>query len=149
MGERKATQIYHDWIPTFDLIGKKDKAVGFDLIMSLLRHGASGEGLNIAEPSEASFTAEVVFENFAKIIDRDIERYKEVCERNRENAYKRDRTDATASDGTKSYAKTADKDKDKDKDKDIYKAKKTKFHNFDERSYTDEQYEELMQGGAS
>lgn len=32
MAEKKSTQIYHDWIPTFDMIGKKDKAVGFDLI---------------------------------------------------------------------------------------------------------------------
>ena len=151
MAEKKSTQIYHDWIPTFEMIGNRDKATGFDLIISLLRHGASGEGLNIAEPSEASFTAEVIFENFAKIIDRDIERYKEVCERNRENAYKRHRPQATASDGTKSYAKSADKDKDKDKDKDIYitskKSFKTKFHNFDERLYTDEDLERLMTKG--
>ena len=154
MAEKKSTQIYHDWIPTFEMIGNRDKATGFDLIISLLRHGASGEGLNIAEPSEASFTAEVIFENFAKIIDRDIERYKEKCEKNRENVKKRySQSNTNVNERNSSYTKSTDKDKDKDKDKDIYiaskKSFKTKFHNFDERIYTDEEYEQLMNKGGS
>ena len=156
MAEKKSTVIYHDWIQTFAMIGGKDKATGFDLIMSLLRHGAYGDGLVIEQHSDAEFTAEVIFENFAKIIDRDIEAYKMICEKNSANGKKggapkgnqnaRKTTETT--ERLKKQPKQADKDKDKDKDKDISKKSyKTKFHNFDERTYTDEQYEALMEGG--
>lgn len=151
MAEKKSTQIYHDWIPTFDMIGKKDKAVGFDLIMSLLRHGASGEGLSIEDPSEAAFTAEVIFNHFASIIDNDIEKYMARCEQNATNGAKGGRpkkqTDSEKTERFFEKPKKADKDKDKDKDKDIYiKQSKNKFKNFDERTYTEEQYA-LLEGG--
>ena len=120
MAEKKSTQIYHDWIPTFDMIGRKDKAVGFDLIMSLLRHGASGEGLNIEEQSDAAFTAEVIFNHFASIIDHDIEKYMERCELNAKNGAKGGRpkkqTDSEKTERFFEKPKKADKDKDKDKD---------------------------------
>ena len=145
MAEKKSTQIYHDWIPTFDMIGRKDKAVGFDLIMSLLRHGASGEGLNIEEQTDAAFTAEVIFNHFARVIDNDIEKYIARCEQNKANASERKRSVANASENNQTQAKKADKDKDKDKD--IYiKRSKNKFKNFDERAYTDEEYA-AMEGG--
>lgn len=151
MTQKNSTLIYHDWIPTFDMIGKKDKAVGFDLIMSLLRHGASGEGLKIEDPSDAAFTAEVIYNHFAKIIDHDIEKYKAKCELNAKNGAKGGRpkkqADATETERFSEKAKKADKDKDKDKDKDIYiKQSKNKFKNFDERTYTEEQYA-LLEGG--
>lgn len=147
MTQKNSTLIYHDWIPTFDMIGKKDKAVGFDLIMSLLRHGASGEGLKIEDPSDAAFTAEVIYNHFATIIDHDIEKYEAKCEQNRINVSKRYQSNTNVNERKSSYTKSTDKDKDKDKDKDIYiKRSKNKFKNFDERTYSDEEYAALEGG---
>ena len=87
----------------------------------------------------------MLFEIIRSDIDADKKKYAERCERNRENISKRwntteyERIRSNTND-TK-HTDRIGKDKDKEEDKDIYKGiytrtrARTKFSNFDERSY--------------
>lgn len=143
MAEKKSTPFYHSWIVNFEKVGSIDKAVGFDLMLSLLKHGAYGTGLDIQDESNfaAVFSAELLFGDYSGTIDRDADKYEKRCEQNRANASKR----------KQSLTKRADIDIDIDIDKDIdidaRKRKKNKFKNFDERTYSDEEYAAIEKGG--
>ena len=151
MAEKKSTQFYHSWIHNLERLAQKDKTVCCDLMLSLLRHGASGDSLKMDSDSPLVFAAELLFEEYSETIDRDTEKYFEKCEQNKKNAQSRYQSDAVAYGRNNSPAKSADIDIDIDKDIDIdiesAKPKKTKkkpknkFHNFDERVYSDEQME--------
>ena len=90
--------------------------------------------------------------------DRNAEAYKDKCEKNRENGKKGGRPKKDSKEKTekpngyfgfseKTEKTLPDPYPDPDPNRYINKPKKTKFHNFDERTYTDEQYEALMEGG--
>lgn len=151
MAEKKSTQFYHSWIHNLERLAEKDKIVCCDLMLSLLRHGASGEDLKMDSDSPLVFAAELLFEEYSETIDRDTDKYMKKCEQNKENAKSRYQPYAVAYDRRSSPAKSADIDIDIDKDKDIdidmdvrkRKKNKTKFHNFDERQYSDEQMEKI------
>lgn len=68
-----------------------------------------GEKNNINDP-----VVSMAFDVMAQQIDRDFEKYREKCEKNRANAYKRNRPLTTANDGSQ-Y-----KEKDKEKDNTYY-----------------------------
>ena len=153
MAEKKSTPFYHSWIRNFERIGKIDKATGFDLMISLLRHGASGEGLKIDDESSAvAFTAELLFNDYAETIDRDAVKYEKRCEQNRTNVSKRYQSNTNVYERKRSNTNATDIDIDIDKDIDIdidvrkRTKSKNKFKNFDERTYTDEEYA-AMEGG--
>lgn len=70
-----------------------------------------GEKNNINDP-----VVSMAFDVMAQQIDRDFEKYREKCEKNRANAYKRNRPLTTANDGSQ----YKEKDKDKEKDNTYY-----------------------------
>ena len=153
MAEKKSTQFYHSWIRNLERLAQKDKTVCCDLMLSLLRHGASGDSLKMDSDSPLVFAAELLFEEYSETIDRDTEKYFQRCEQNASNGAKGGRPkNQTVSEKTVGFfekPKKADIDIDIDKDIDIdmdvrkrtKKKPKTKFHNFDERVYSDEQME--------
>lgn len=151
MAEKKSTQFYHSWIHNLERLAEKDKTVCCDLMLSLLRHGASGEDLQMDSDSPLVFAAELLFEEYSETIDRDTEKYFRKCEQNKENIKSRYQSNTTVYDRRSSYTKSTDIDIDKDKDKEIdvdkvalkRANKKTKFHNFDERNYSSEQMNEI------
>lgn len=153
MAEKKSTPFYHSWIPNLERLGSKSKAIGFDLMLSLLKHGAFGSGLETDESDPVSFSAELLFADYAGTIDRDTEKYFRKCEQNKENIKSRYQSNTTVYDRRSSYTKSTDIDMDIDKDKeiDIDKValkranKKTKFHNFDERNYSTDQMDVIEQ----
>ena len=61
----------------------------------------------------------VIWATVKQVFEYNDEKYLEICEKNRENAKKRWKNDATASERMQTDAKNADKDKDKDNDKEI------------------------------
>lgn len=162
MAEKKSTPFYHSWIPNLEKLGSKSKAIGFDLMLSLLKHGAFGSGLETDESDPVSFSAELLFTDYAGTIDRDTEKYFQRCEQNASNGSKggRPKTERFSEKPKKTerFLEKAKKpdidididiDKDKEIDIDIDKValkranKKTKFHNFDERNYSSEQMETI------
>ncbi|MBQ1292580.1 MAG: hypothetical protein IIY21_00960 [Clostridiales bacterium] len=151
MAEKKSTQFYHSWIRNLERLAEKDKTVCCDLMLSLLRHGASGEDLKMDSDSPLVFAAELLFEEYSETIDRDTDKYMKKCEQNKENVKSRYQSNTTVYDRRSSYTKSTDIDIDIDKDKDIdidmdvrkRKKNKTKFHNFDERQYSDEQMDAI------
>lgn len=155
MAEKKSTQFYHSWIRNLERLAQKDKTVCCDLMLSLLRHGASGDSLKMDSDSPLVFAAELLFEEYSETIDRDTEKYFEKCEQNKKNVQNRYQSNTVEYGRNKSYTKSTDIDIDIDKDKDIdkdidsaspkktKKKPRTKFHNFDERQYSDEQMLEI------
>lgn len=65
----------------------------------------------------------VLFDMMSYQIERDFEKYRDKCEKNKANANARKRSKAVANDGSQEKDKDKDKEKDKDKNKDKYKEK--------------------------
>ena len=131
MAEKNTVVFYHSWLKAFRKL-PRDKAG--DLVVALLEYSESGK-----KPDFEDLALSIPFEMFAETIDRDNEKYKQKCERNKKNIHKRwNKENTTVYDRIKSNTKNTHNDNDNDNDNDIYipPSHKTKFHNFYERDNT-------------
>ena len=124
MTGKKSTQFYHSWLGSLEKLAQKSKDLTCDLMLSLLRYGATGE-----RPDFEDFTADILFNEYAGAIDRDNEKYQQKVQANQENGKKGGRPknplgfEKTERFLEKPKKPDKDKDIDKDKDKDIDKEK--------------------------
>lgn len=96
-----------------DIQDLTDAEVG-KLIKAIIRYDMTGE-----ETVFSDRTMRTLLRQMMRQCDQNNKKYKETCERNRENARKRWKNDAVACDGMRSDAVAADSDSDNDNDTDI------------------------------
>lgn len=129
MEMKKTILIYQEWENHFDLLSDEEKG---QLIMALFAY-------NRGEDIPLNGMANMAFSFMKAQMDRDLEQYQKICERNRDNGKKGGRPKTTENpkkpsgfsenpNKPKKPDKDKDKDKeeDKDKDKDIDKKEKEK-----------------------
>lgn len=124
MSSKNSMIFYYDWLDTLESLNDENCAI---LVKGLVRYARDG-----ISPAYKDKTLSLIFNIFAKQIDKDKEKYIEKCERNamnikrrwRENnkdttEYDRIRSNTNVCSGIKSYTKNTDNDNDSDNDSDI------------------------------
>jgi len=110
--DKRGFMLYADMKETFDQL-PDDKAA------SLIRHIFAY--VNDENPTSNDLIINIAFAPIKQQLKRDLDKYRDKCLKNKENANKR--WDANVSDGTKRNANDADNDKGIDKDIDIFREK--------------------------
>jgi len=113
---KKSFLMYHDACTIFDELTNEDAGL---LIKEVVKYSMSKTQSPPVEPSGLSGLLGALSIQFKNQIDRDLENYLKVCERNKKNGIKGGRKKKK----TQSPPVAPDKDKDKDKDKDNKKEK--------------------------
>lgn len=106
MAEKNSFVFYHQWA---ELLKKLPTDEIGNITLALIEYSESGTVPELSPIADMAFTA------FKQTIDRDTEKWENVCKRNAENVKKRweknsDTKNTTAYDRTKSYTKNTDND---------------------------------------
>lgn len=115
MTEKNSFVFYHDWA---EVLKKLPADEVRNVILALAEYSESGKLPDLSPIADIAFTA------FKQTIDRDTEKWENVCKRNAENVKKRweknsDTKKTTAYDRTKSYTKNTDSDNEPVSDSEI------------------------------
>ena len=110
MEGKAAFQLYADQIHTVQHLTDEQAGQLFKTILAYV---------NDQDPEPEDQLIRIAFEPIKRTLKRDLQKWRERKERNRENANKRWKmqNDATASDRTETDANDADRDRDSDRDK--------------------------------
>lgn len=107
---KRSFLLYADVVHTVDKLSNEKAGELFKHILSYV---------NDQDPTTNDPLIEIAFEPIKQSLKRDLQKYKETCKKNRDNARKRwDKKNATASDRMPSDANDADSDSDSDSDSD-------------------------------
>lgn len=133
--DKKSFVLYHDMCKMFQELS--DEQAG-QLIKYIIQYSENKTQPNPAEPTGLSGLLATISIPFKNHIDRDFERFLDICERNRNNGVKGGRKPTKR---TQSPPVKPDNDKDNDNDKDINKDKVISFikeNNLDEQKVLNE-----------
>ena len=143
---KNSTLFYHDWLKAFEKMTDED--VG-KITKALLLLDSQG----IRTPFDDNMILDIIYSQFAAVVERNRARYEEACERKSEAAKRREAQKTTIVTNLHNCDDRIGEDKiGEDRIREdvppttVHKGAKNRFKNFDEREYSAEVYEKVIGG---